>query len=163
MPETLDQGTRRVLSAYLRAVALSEPLQRELARRHGVSLEDLFAVKTLRSLDGCPVSRLGAAMGLARSTTTDLVDRLETAGLVSRHPDATDRRVTIVRITPRAHEVLGDTELFRDSEIARRLGALDPAEQDALAALLELVLDPAGPSAAGAGGTPERELAKVAR
>lgn len=140
--DTWDDAFRRVLAAYLRAVVLSEPLQRELARRHGVSLSDLFAVRALRSVGECPVSRFGQALGLPRSTTTDLVDRLEAAGLVTRHADETDRRVTNIRLTARASEALGDTELFRESEIARRLRRLDEHRRGVLAEMLETLVEP---------------------
>jgi DNA-binding MarR family transcriptional regulator len=140
----LDPTGRRVLRAYVRAVALAEPLQRELAARHGISLGDLHAVHVLARLGEIPISRYGAEVGVPRSTITNLVDRLERAGLVERLPGPTDRRVTLVRLAPAGRKAVEETGLLRQSQVATRLFALDPAAQATLAELLERVV--AGPS-----------------
>ena len=136
----LSLSERRVLRAYLRAVALAEPLQRDLAARHGVSLGDLSAVRSLARLGATPVSQFGAELGLPRSTITNLVDRLEGARLVERAASPTDRRVTLVKLTPAGEQVVEAVALLRDSVVARRLLALDPATQETLAGILERVL-----------------------
>ena len=128
----------------MRAVALAEPLQRELAARHGISLGDLHAVHVLARLGEIPISRYGAEVGVPRSTITNLVDRLERAGLVERLPGPTDRRVTLVRLAPAGRKAVEETGLLRQSQVAARLFALDPAAQATLAELLERVV--AGPS-----------------
>ncbi len=134
--------TRRVLRAYLRAVASGEPLQRELARRYSLSLADLHALRALRDLGEVPISRLGAALGIRPSNATNLVDRLETAGLVERGADPADRRVTVLRLTPRARTALSDREVLASSGLSDRVERLTPAERLELASLLERVLEP---------------------
>jgi DNA-binding MarR family transcriptional regulator len=136
----LDPTGRRVLRAYLRAVALAEPLQRELAARHGISLGDLHAVRVLARQGEVPISGFGAEIGVPRSTVTNLVDRLERAGLVDRRPSATDRRVTLVALTPAGRTAVEDTQLIRRSRVAAQLLALEPGAQVRLAELLEQVV-----------------------
>lgn len=138
---TLDTTARRVLRAYLRAVALAEPLQQELAARHGVSLGDLHAVRVLARIGEAPVSRYGKELGVPRSTITNLVDRLERAHLVERVPSATDRRVTLVRLAAAGRRAVEDTDLLRRSRVAACLLALEPAAQATLADLLERVVE----------------------
>jgi DNA-binding MarR family transcriptional regulator len=140
----LDPASRRVLRAYLRAVALAEPLQQELATRHGISLGDLHAVRVLWRIGQSPISRYGEELGVPRSTITNLVDRLERAGLVERLPGPSDRRVTLVQLAPGGRKAVEETGLVRESEVAVRLLALEPAAQTTLAELLERVV--AGPS-----------------
>ncbi len=141
--------TRRALGAYLRAVALADPLQRELARTYGVALGDLHALRLLRDLGEVAISRLGAALELKPSSATNLVDRLEAAELVERRADPADRRVTTLRLTARAHEALGDRALFESSGLVRRVERLAPGERLLLATLLERLLEP-GPEAGAA-------------
>jgi DNA-binding MarR family transcriptional regulator len=131
-----------VLRAYVRAVALAEPLQCELAARYGLSLGDLHAVRVLGRIGEVPVSRFGAELGVPRSTVTNLVDRLERAALVERTASPTDRRVTLVRLSAAGRTVLEDTGLVLDSELARRLCGLDRESQVALAELLERLVAP---------------------
>jgi DNA-binding MarR family transcriptional regulator len=136
----LSAAQRRTLKTFLLTVALAEPLQQELAASHGISLSDLHAVRLLSSLGEAPVSRYGAELGLPRSTITNLVDRLERAGLVERVASPTDRRVTLVRLTEAGREAVDARELLAESDVARRLFALDAADQAALVELLERIL-----------------------
>ena len=159
----LDPAERRTLLAFLRAVALAEPLQHELAASHGISLSDLYAVRVLARLGDVPVSRYGAELGVARSTITNLVDRLERAGLVERDASPGDRRVTLVRLTASGRDAIEAGARFADSELLRRLLSLDAADQTALADILErLLADDLGPDGATPDATTERELAAAA-
>lgn len=131
---------RRTLWAFLRAMALVEPLQREVAISHGISLGDLYAVRVLARLGEVPVSRYGAELGLARSTITNLVDRLERAGLVARLASPSDRRVTLVHLTISGLEAMESRARIADSDLGRRLFALEDTDLVALAEILERVV-----------------------
>jgi DNA-binding MarR family transcriptional regulator len=137
---TLSASQRRTLRAFVRAVALVEPLQSELAASHGISLGDLYAVRTLARLGEVPVSHYGAELGLARSTITNLVDRLERAGLVVRLASPSDRRVTLVRLTESGLETMEARTRFTESDVARGILSLDATDQATLAELLERIV-----------------------
>jgi DNA-binding MarR family transcriptional regulator len=123
-------------------VALAEPLQGQLAAEYGISFGDLHAVRVLSRLGEAPVSRYGAELGLARSTITNLVDRLERAGLVARAASPTDRRVTLVRLTPTGMHAVDAVATVAESDVARRVLALPESDQAALAELLERLIAP---------------------
>jgi DNA-binding MarR family transcriptional regulator len=122
---TLSATQRRTLWAFLRAIALIEPLQREVATSNGISLGD----------------RYGAELGLARSTITNLVDRLERAGLVARLASPSDRRVTLVHLTASGLEAMESRARIADSDLGRRLLALEESDLVTLAEILERVVD----------------------
>jgi DNA-binding MarR family transcriptional regulator len=134
--------TRLALRAYVRAVALAEPLQRELAHTYGVALGDLHALRFLHDLGAVPIGRLGAALQLRPSSATNLVDRLEGAGLVIRCADPSDRRVTSLRLTERASDALNDRVSLERSGLVARIERLAPGERLQLATLLERLLEP---------------------
>ena len=133
--------TRRALRAYLDAAGLAEPLQRELARAYGVALGDLHALRLLRDWGAVPIGRLGAALQLRPSSATDLVDRLEGAGLVVRCADPSDRRLTLLRLTERASDALSDRASLERSGLVARVERLAPSERLQLATLLERLLE----------------------
>lgn len=137
----LDPTRRRLLRAFVRAVVLAEPIQRDLASQYGLSLGDFRAVRVLSRLGPSPVSRFGSHLGVPRSTITNLADRLEHAGMIERMPDPTDRRVTLVRLTPAGQSAVEAIALLRDSEVARRLETLEPQDALRLAELLERVVE----------------------
>jgi DNA-binding MarR family transcriptional regulator len=136
----VDPTQRRVLRAYLRAVALAEPLQRELAARHGVSLGDLHAVRVLARIGEVSMSGYGSELGVPLSPLTPRVDRLERAGLVERAPSSKDRRVTLVSLGAAGRRAVEDTDVLLRSQVAARLLDLEPEAQVRLAELLERVV-----------------------
>lgn len=75
-------------------------------------------------------------------TMTNRVDRLAARGYVERHPDPTDRRGVIVRLTPEGMAVvdaaLSDL-LAHEHQLLAELGA---AERDELSGLLRRLLRP---------------------
>ena len=137
-----ETATRRMFAAFFRAPALVEPLQREVATRHGIALADLHALRVLELTGAIPVSRLGAELGLARSSATNLVDRLERAGLVDRSAQPGDRRVTLVGPSAAGFAALESFAVVRDSDLVRRLLRLDEDERAAFADLLERITAP---------------------
>jgi DNA-binding MarR family transcriptional regulator len=76
--------------------------------------------------DGQPASQQQAAQRLAidRTTMVAMLDTLEGKGLVSRHPDADDRRRNVVELTDAGRDIL-----------QRAAKASDEAEQALLAPL----------------------------
>ena len=53
---------------------------------------------------GLRVGDLGERLALTRSGLTRLVDRIEAAGLIERHPSSTDRRALYVVLTPKGRD-----------------------------------------------------------
>lgn len=52
--------------------------------------------------DGIPISELSEKTGLAKTTLTSMLDRLEKAGNIMRIPDPADRRTVRIRLTESA-------------------------------------------------------------
>ena len=50
------------------------------------------------------IAAIGQRLGLSPSTMTGLVDRLEDQGYVKRRPHASDRRVTLLALSPKGFE-----------------------------------------------------------
>ena len=68
--------------------------------------------------------RLGAlamAFGLDPSTITRQVKALEDAGLATRETDPSDRRASILDVTPSGHDVLGRTRTHRRARLQKAL------------------------------------------
>lgn len=94
-------------------------------------------------LTGAPMrqEQLAARLRLDEGTTSRLITRLESAGLVERRPDPADHRARTLHPTPRA-EVLGArlAEMARAWE-GRLVRSLTPEETTTLRALLRRVAD----------------------
>jgi DNA-binding MarR family transcriptional regulator len=149
--EAWTPEVRRVVRAYLHAVAAAEPFQRELARRYGLAIGDIGALRVLRDRGDLAISQLGGLLCMKASTATNLVDRLERAGLVGRGVDPADRRVTLVHLTSLAMEALSDHALVEETGLIARMERLSSSEQDELASLLERIAGPVADESVDAG------------
>jgi DNA-binding MarR family transcriptional regulator len=112
-----------------------------LLENSGVSTSRMRLLGALHCKGPQIMCDLGGELGVTARNVTTLVDGLEAEGLVRRAAHPTDRRATVVELTPSGFELaerlLGPfhqqlTSLFRD---------LPEGDQRALAHLLETLLD----------------------
>ena len=124
----------------------------ELVRTHGVLFDELAALLRRESLsepqfnvlrilrgaapEGLPCQEIGRRMVTRHPDVTRLIDRLATAGLVSRHRSDRDRRVIVIKLTRQARSTLKRLDQPVEELHARQLGHLGQSELTKLVALL---------------------------
>ena len=127
--------TRYKEAADLRS-ALRQFLRRseEIARRHGLTPQQylLLLMIAARADDPEPatITDLVERLALTQSTVTELVQRAEEAGLVTRRPSEHDGRVTHLLLTPTGSERLHGAWRELGGERERLLETIhtDPAQ-----------------------------------
>ncbi len=82
-------------------------------------------------------AELARRIGMTTGATSVLVDRLETAGHVTRHRESSDRRRVTLRTTEQAREANAAFLGFAGREVAGTLRSTDEAETRAALAFLE--------------------------
>jgi DNA-binding MarR family transcriptional regulator len=107
----------------------------------------------LATLGECPfrVGDLADQLGLAESSATRLVDRLERQGLVARRMLPTDRRSVTVELTPAGRLTAENAAHGRRAYLAEILRALEPRERAELVRLFGKVAAAPARDAADAG------------
>ncbi|MGO8877788.1 MAG: MarR family winged helix-turn-helix transcriptional regulator [Acidimicrobiales bacterium] len=75
-----------------------------LARRAGISENDLDALEHLEADGPLTQRELGRRLSITSGAVTMLIDRLEAAGWVRRGPHPTDRRYVLIALTAQAAE-----------------------------------------------------------
>lgn len=101
MSSDIEARLGAAVQAYQASV---DDFDRELARLMGVNETDLRCLEILIGGQDAAPSTLAVRLGLTSGSVTTMLDRLEKLDYLSRHPHPTDRRKTLVRITPRALE-----------------------------------------------------------
>ncbi len=81
-------------------------------------------------------SQLAGALGVVPRSVTSVVDDMEAAGLVRRSADPTDRRATLVGLTPEGRAALDTARRQRRRRADDLLSGLSPAETTELLRLL---------------------------
>jgi DNA-binding MarR family transcriptional regulator len=82
-------------------------------------------------------TRLAEALGFDRTVTTRYASRLEAAGLLERSDDATDRRATVLLLTPAGRAAAGIARRRLTATIDEVLGGWTKREGERFAVALE--------------------------
>ena len=97
--EGVDKELAEAFDALRELVVASQQLRSAFADHLGVSITDTFAMGHLASSTPRTARDLAAHLGVAQSSVTAVIDRLERAGLAERHAHPSDRRALIVALT----------------------------------------------------------------
>ena len=104
----------------------------------------LFALlNVIGAREGAIQQELGSALGIDRSTMVSLIDQLESAGLATRRPSATDRRAREIAITPKGRKLLARARALITQVEDEVLAGLTSEERRDLLTLLRRTLDSA--------------------
>jgi DNA-binding MarR family transcriptional regulator len=96
----------------------------------------LRALRVLKHHGQLRLSELSDHLHIAARSTTEVVDALESSGLVARRPDPGDRRATLVELTGHGESVLDAIRAARGSETERFFGRLSQTDRANLARIL---------------------------
>jgi DNA-binding MarR family transcriptional regulator len=133
--DALQEATRMLAGVALRSVDVLDG---------AVSLPQLRVLAVLADLGQARSVRVAAALGLEPSTVTRLVDRLVTAGHVTRVMDPSNRSAVILELTGTGRRLVADVTAWRQAELGRILLRLDPGERTALTAAVRRLVEAAG-------------------
>jgi len=105
-------------------VSLWSAIDQELARGDEINLGQLHALRVVDRYDGrLRVQDLRAEIGITVGAASKLVDRLERDGLVTRGENPSDRRSSLIALTPAGQQALTSAMVVCRCVLDRALGA----------------------------------------
>lgn len=125
-----------------RVIVLAQRLEKSVSdalAKHGLSLGQFDILATLRRNGpegGMSPRELLKNIALSSGGMTARLDKLEQAGLATRKPDPTDRRMLTIELTPAGRELIEEAAATRFQEARESLPPLDGADLETLADLL---------------------------
>jgi DNA-binding MarR family transcriptional regulator len=136
-PAEEETGGDETLADAFRSVArmLRETSQETLAP-WDINPSQFRALRVLNHHGALRLSDLSVRLHIAPRSATEVVDALETRGLVERRPDPRDRRATLVELTGPGTGVLRAIRAARGTEAERVFDRLSPADREHLARIL---------------------------
>ena len=102
LAEAIDRDLRAIREGVRR------PLEAEIARGNLTGPQQ-SVIRALFKSDGMSLKDLSGHLGLAHSTVSGIVDRLQERGLVERRADEADKRFTRIVVTPTVRDFVRDT------------------------------------------------------
>lgn len=97
--------------------------------RHGVRAGQQYILQTLWEEDCLPPGEVARRLGLSTPTVTRAATRMEAAGLLTREPHATDRRLVRLCLTGKGRSLEQAIDREMDDLTDRALVTLGPAER----------------------------------
>src|SRR5438094_8809484 len=132
----MTQAPRVGLFAVLHASGVLESRTELKLAEVGLSLPKLAALRRLADAGGSlPLGQLAERLACVKSNVTQLVDRLEADGLVSREADPNDRRSRLAVLTDAGRSAYARGSQIQQQTEREIFGGLSKEESSALHAL----------------------------
>lgn len=142
MQEREEWGKQESLSDSFRAVSRRLRIQSQKALAPwDVTPGQARALGVLSRHGPVRLGTLSEHLRIAPRSATEVADALEMRGLVERRADPTDRRATLIALTPRGEEVTTAIRAARGAEAEEFFARLDADDRAALARILDALLD----------------------
>ncbi|MGZ2747221.1 MarR family winged helix-turn-helix transcriptional regulator [Burkholderia stagnalis] len=112
-----------------------------IVQASGFEISDWRVLSTLAGGRALSVGRLAQISVTKQPTVTRLLDRMEAQGCVERVPHETDRRVTLVRITPKGQRLVSELIEQAKAHEEQILIPLGKTKAEELKATLRLLIE----------------------
>src|SRR5581483_6814092 len=99
-PEPASPSAIELLQALVRLTHILERKHHTSLASHQLSMPRFHLLWVMAQAERLRMSDLADRLDLSARTITSAVDALERDDLLARRPDATDRRATLVELTP---------------------------------------------------------------
>jgi DNA-binding MarR family transcriptional regulator len=102
---------------------LWDAVEGRLRSDHGVALPLFEFMQIISRHPNCRVQDIAAELSITVGGTSKIVDRLEAAGYCARHANPSDRRSSLLALTPAGKRLLPKITATVDDELDARLGS----------------------------------------
>ena len=105
---------------------LWDAVEERLKKDHGVNLPTYEFVQVISRVRDCRVQDIAAELSITVGGTSKIVDRIEAAGLCARRANPSDRRSSIIELTPAGKRIASRAAATVEDELRRRIGTAMP-------------------------------------
>jgi len=134
----MDQDiTNAILRALRRILRASDRGVRRLAATTGLTPSQMLVLQQIEREQDTTPSAVAAGLQFGQATVTNILDRLEAAGYVTRRRGERDKRQMLLNVTDAGRKVLNTAPDLLQEQFRSRFGALPAWEQAMMLASLE--------------------------
>ena len=126
-------GDRSSVRVWLRLLSCTMAIEKEVQRRfieRGMTLPRFDVLAALDRHGEMNMGALSQALLVSNGNVTQLVQKLVRDGLVEMHKPPSDRRSSIVRLTPEGRDVFGRLARAHQDWIEQMVGGLDYTQRE---------------------------------
>lgn len=136
MNRGVNSDNDQMLVAIRRIMRAIDLQSKQLARECGLTTPQLLILQAIAREGNPSPGVIARHVHLSQATVTNIVDRLEKGGLVTRERDEKDRRVIHLLLTEAGRERLDNAPEPLQAGFLRELGKLDDWERKMLVAAM---------------------------
>jgi len=134
-----DNINHQVLKTIRQIIRAVDIQSKKLVKRFGLTGPQLVIIKELENGQEISIGDLAKNVSLSQATVTNIIERLETKGYVTRIKSSQDKRRVIVKPTDKIQSILDQNpSLFQDYFI-KRFNNLKPWEKNLLLSSLQRI------------------------
>jgi DNA-binding MarR family transcriptional regulator len=152
--------TIAALKALRRILRASELGNRQLAAATGLTPSQLLVLQEIADREEVTPTELSNALQFGQATITNIVDRLDAAGLVTRARDERDKRRVFLGVAAAGQRTIEQAPSMVQTRFSERFAALPEWEQAMMLAGLSRLADMLG---AGADAAPLLDSGSIDR
>jgi DNA-binding MarR family transcriptional regulator len=128
-----------VLISLRRIIQAINLHSRQLVRQHGITTPQLIILRQIHGKELITVSEIAKKVSLKQTTVTDILNRLESKGLVTRHKDTGDRRRVLVKETDAGKKLLAGAPSPLQDIFLKKFENLEDWQQNMILSSLQLL------------------------
>jgi DNA-binding MarR family transcriptional regulator len=133
----LDAAARRyALVEQVARLAVSFARWKDDQRCEGIGYEQLRVLQAVRCWGSAIMREIGEQLWLTPRNMTAIVDALVEGGLVARRPHPSDRRATLIELTPEGEKIAAESIPPTFEEMGHVFDGFSPDEQEQFHELL---------------------------
>ena len=135
----MEERTKLALTAMRKILRATERNSKHLLRETGLTPSQLIFMQLLEGESEQTAGYVAGRMGITQATTTALLQKLESAGMIQRRRGEKDRRQVLLSLTEAGRKVLDIAPEGAHAQFHEQFQALQEWEQSMLIASLERV------------------------
>lgn len=129
----------QVLINLRQIIRATDIYSRRLSKEVGLTAPQLLVLQAIQGLGEVSISKLSQEISLSQATVTNIIDRLESRNLVSRHRSTLDRRVVHTTLTDEGAAKIQEAPTPLQDTFSKRFAELEDWEQSMIVAALQRV------------------------
>lgn len=129
----------QVLISLRQIIRATDIYSRQLSKEVGLTAPQLLILQAIRGLGAVSISKLSEEISLSQATVTNIMDRLESRGLVARHRSTQDRRVVHTTLTEEGTTKVLEAPTPIQDTFSKRFAELEGWEKSMIVAAFQRV------------------------
>ena len=115
---------------------------KKIEKKYGVSIPQVLCLQYLRDSENFQAGQgdIRKFLNLNASTTSGIINRMETKGLIARLPKSGDKRVVTIALTSKGDQLMGNIPSLLHEKLAEKLDKLDNKTLKNVQSSLELLV-----------------------